>query len=924
MAPSFDEDETFPKCPSYLDWTRLCDQAEPDIQADNPQEDLIGSVHTSLPALTADTNQRSTHYGQAIPGYLYPETGSEIPSPAPALDQRTCSATSPNTSNPVATPNDLELEALAPIDSGKKRKRGKLGPERRERVKRMRNKGACLRCRIYRVQCDEGSPCGNCKNVQTALIFKQPCERVALKEVMPFRAGNSRTGNIRSTFPQYPWSPVYPQTKEIIIQHPWEGLADDRDVPLLRLPCRQFIPGTDDCLSESYESADGERMCIEFPPYACVDAEGDRMRKAMNQYLEESIGLAEKAINAEVKDKLISITLKEARRYASKRAKYSSKDPTIVANALNILAAGYISEVQPIIVGDETLGIPLVNNTKFKQHNQRLIPIAMDYQIDNLYIAYMQQNLDSVLQGLNRFIFKARKAERKETWYEIFLTIFVLLLSLELVFDKQISFVRKYREINPNIFATASYVKATMIEEWQHSAKNLIAHFRCVVRGMVPFGQQWSREMQKEANLDDEALTFVRTVGQLIDQRHGPYYRALSINTTIRTRQQNDFKLFGTILAMAPYLDEEPWPFFQTYSPKKSVTLKPSPTSWTAKDFTDDSAYTYTLSNTEINEVNEALTYFNASNFGIDEVTHFTFPLPTLGKALRDLAIELHQGKGFFVIRGLNPDDYIIEDNTIIFLGISCYVGGLLGEQTDDRKMFGHVCNPDDMDTIQENRPLKYSNRASTFHNDLYCDIIALQSRSCAETGGNHLLASASKVYEELRAAEPELASVLLKPNWPLDLRRRISQTETRPFFFHHGDHLISSVIPDALTESPDIKRQAGLASPSPVQVKALNAVQTLCKKHSVSLPMNKGDLLYVNNFSLLHAREAFMDSAANKRYLVRLWLKNWDLAWQLPGVLKRGNESVYSNENEDGEESDWNIIPERAFRFWDYERQSP
>ncbi|KAL4795138.1 hypothetical protein BDV19DRAFT_389540 [Aspergillus venezuelensis] len=376
---------------------------------------------------------------------------------------------------------------------------------------------------------------------------------------------------------------------------------------------------------------------------------------------------------------------------------------------------------------------------------------------------------------------------------------------------------------------------------------------------------------------------------------------------------------------MAPFLDERLLLSEQPYLPNKSAAVKPWPASWTAADFADESAYTYTLSDIEIAEVNEALAYFTAAGSGIDQVTCRTFPLPTLGETLQGFAIELHEGRGFFVVRGLEPDRYTIEENTVIFLGISCYVGSILGKQTDDGKMFGHVCNPDDMATPQENRPLKYSNRASKFHNDIYCDIIALQSRSCAEAGGNHLLTSVPEIYEELCATKPELASALLKPDWPLDLRRRISSTEARPLFFHHDGHLISSVLPDALIESPDVKRQAGLPSLTTIQIKALNAIQTLSKRHCVSLPMNKGDLLYVNNLSLLHAREAFIDSAVSKRYLVRLWLKNEEMAWKLPGVLKRGNEDLYSGQGDGAEgERDWNVIPEPGFRFWVYERQTP
>jgi hypothetical protein len=97
-----------------------------------------------------------------------------------------------------------------------------------------------------------------------------------------------------------------------------------------------------------------------------------------------------------------------------------------------------------VISGGDTLEISPIDNKQFVQHGQRLIPIAMDYQIDNLYIRYMQRHLKPVLNGLHHLIFREKKEKRKECWYETFLTMLVLLCTLESVFDKQISFVKKY------------------------------------------------------------------------------------------------------------------------------------------------------------------------------------------------------------------------------------------------------------------------------------------------------------------------------------------------------------------------------------------------------------------------------------------------------------------------------------------------
>lgn len=54
---------------------------------------------------------------------------------------------------------------------------------------------------------------------------------------------------------------------------------------------------------------------------------------------------------------------------------------------------------------------------------------------------------------------------------------------------------------------------------------------------------------------------------------------------------------------------------------------------------------------------------------------------------------ELHFGRGFFALRGLNPDRYSREDNILLFLGVSAYVGENRGKQDDKGHIFGQ-CLP--------------------------------------------------------------------------------------------------------------------------------------------------------------------------------------------------------------------------------------
>lgn len=60
-----------------------------------------------------------------------------------------------------------------------------------------------------------------------------------------------------------------------------------------------------------------------------------------------------------------------------------------------------------------------------------------------------------------------------------------------------------------------------------------------------------------------------------------------------------------------------------------------------------------------------------------------SFPLPTLGPALSKLARQIHGGSGFFIVRGLDPDNYSRKTSMIMYVGMSSYIGETRGRQDE-------------------------------------------------------------------------------------------------------------------------------------------------------------------------------------------------------------------------------------------------
>jgi hypothetical protein len=72
-----------------------------------------------------------------------------------------------------------------------------------------------------------------------------------------------------------------------------------------------------------------------------------------------------------------------------------------------------------------------------------------------------------------------------------------------------------------------------------------------------------------------------------------------------------------------------------------------------------------------------------------DLVTKDNFPLQNLGLKLDAIRQDLHHGKGFGLIRGLDPRKYSVEDLTMIHLGIQVYIANRQGRQDSKGNMLG-------------------------------------------------------------------------------------------------------------------------------------------------------------------------------------------------------------------------------------------
>ncbi|KFA45340.1 Sat20 [Stachybotrys chartarum IBT 40293] len=387
------------------------------------------------------------------------------------------------------------------------RKRKRFNKADRERVNQMRKLGSCFRCRMYKENCDPGLPCKNCMRVQvTRRTFFGPCIRIKWEEVHTFRAGDGDLGQIRATLQTFQWT-LGGQVKSIDVQWPFRD--DKVKPPILSIECQQFLPKHEH-VAEEYSVA-GQAYKILLPPWACSNTKA--ASKKVEAFVRQCQAPLEEEIRHTLNDPILLLTLDEARRY---RNETGSK---LVATALEIYAGAMMNSRYPASTESDIFGVVDQLHTPYF-FDKVPLPPQLTCQIQ---IMVAQVMLDKQKNALKRLQERALSKNRHKVWYECYLTIFILLATIELVYQVQLRFVKAKQGVSDRNATNLSYVTQYMIEEWEESILTLVGLFHCVMNGGLPFTQSWEDggENHRLTELDDKALVYVRSLKAEIEQRRG-------------------------------------------------------------------------------------------------------------------------------------------------------------------------------------------------------------------------------------------------------------------------------------------------------------------------------------------------------------------------------------------------------------------
>ncbi|RCH84458.1 hypothetical protein CU098_007021 [Rhizopus stolonifer] len=319
---------------------------------------------------------------------------------------------------------------------------------------------------------------------------------------------------------------------------------------------------------------------------------------------------------------------------------------------------------------------------------------------------------------------------------------------------------------------------------------------------------------------------------------------------------------------------------------------------WKGSDYEGkESEWIYQLNEQELQEIDDAVHAFEATEKPFSEISKESFDLPTFGPKIKKL-IEEHvlDGRGFVVIRGLNPDKYTRSQNIIAYTGVSAWVGkrGLQG-----RHIIAHIKDLVPEEGLDDIKAAAYTNDYQVYHTDSG-DIISLYALGVAEEGGRSRIASSWTVYNELAKTRPDLIHTLSQ-DWPfeLDLHKDDRPYLLRPLLYYVDGKLIIQYARRSFTGFGKNPRSEDIPPITEAQAEALDALHFTAEKFNLGIEFQKGDIQYINNLSIFHARDGYTDSEKNQRHLLRHWLHP-ENSWKLPPQLEDKWNKIYHEEREE------------------------
>ncbi|WP_406383826.1 TauD/TfdA family dioxygenase [Streptomyces sp. NBC_01618] len=308
----------------------------------------------------------------------------------------------------------------------------------------------------------------------------------------------------------------------------------------------------------------------------------------------------------------------------------------------------------------------------------------------------------------------------------------------------------------------------------------------------------------------------------------------------------------------------------------RNVLRRPctGPAVWKGPDLIDSGEWVLRLSPAQIDELEAALRAVRERSVPLLKVTAGDFPLPTLAGELARIADVLENGRGFVLVKRIPVERYSQAAASTIFWGVGRHLGMPVSQNASGH-MLGHA--RDTGRSLADPGTRGYQTRARLpFHTD-GSDVLGLLCLRAARSGARTAVVSSAAVHNAVLARRPDLVDRLYRTHF-LD-RREEQAPDELPYTAvplvswsrGRGSMRYNRCYLESAQRFPDVPRL------DPADVELFDLVDALAASSEFRLDVDfeVGDLLFVNNHTVLHSRTEYEDFTEPdlKRHLLRLWL---------------------------------------------------
>lgn len=278
---------------------------------------------------------------------------------------------------------------------------------------------------------------------------------------------------------------------------------------------------------------------------------------------------------------------------------------------------------------------------------------------------------------------------------------------------------------------------------------------------------------------------------------------------------------------------------------------------------------------------------------------------------LQALRNDLLNGKGFILFKGFPVEAWGPSKAAAAYMGLGSHLGYAVS-QNGRGHVLGHVKDVGDDPTRIDTTRIYRTTARQFFHAD-DADVVGLLCLHRAAEGGESDIVSVHGVWNALQRDHPDVAELLTKPIWYFDRKGEVSDGQEgwirQPVVYleNGGKGRLYCKWDPYYVRSLARFSDAGLVPPlSKEQQHAMTVLEDTCNKLALHMVLEVGDIQFVSNAHLLHARTAYKGECnfvvgytltqanavpadfpppAPRRHLLRLWLATPETegGWALP-----------------------------------------